>query len=134
MRNPTGQNDNWLLGDQGYPLEPWLLTPVPQPSSNKEEKFNKLHSLARNTIERAFGLLKARFRCLLKHRVLHYSHEKAAYIVYACAILHNIIVRKGGRIDEDIEIEENPDDGHNTVVSDFFREGQRIRSRYINTL
>ncbi|CAI6373865.1 unnamed protein product [Macrosiphum euphorbiae] len=33
-----------------------------------------------------------RFRCLLKHRVLHYSPEKAASIINSCTILHNISI------------------------------------------
>ncbi|XP_054726194.1 putative nuclease HARBI1 [Anastrepha obliqua] len=54
----------WLLGDSGYPLEPWLLTPIATPSSASEEIFNKTHIKVKNTIERAFVVLKSRFRCL----------------------------------------------------------------------
>ncbi|XP_054088203.1 putative nuclease HARBI1 [Zeugodacus cucurbitae] len=71
------QSDSWLLGDQGYPLEPWLLTPVAEPSNARDVRYNKSHAKARNTIKRAFGVLKSRFRCLSKHRILHYSPEKA---------------------------------------------------------
>lgn len=56
------QIDGWLLGDSGYPLKPWLLTPFLNPSSNGEEKYNRCHKSTRNVIERAFGLLKSRFR------------------------------------------------------------------------
>lgn len=45
---------------------------------------------ARMTIERVNGVLKARFRCLLKHRTLNYSPVKAAKIIYSCGVLHNI--------------------------------------------
>lgn len=31
-----------------------------------------------------------RFRCCLKHRVLHYSPETACKIINACVILHNM--------------------------------------------
>jgi hypothetical protein len=36
--------------------------------------------------------LKARFRCCLKHRVLHYTPEMAGKIVNACVVLHNLCV------------------------------------------
>lgn len=48
---------------------------------------------ARCAVERCIGLLKARFRCLLRHRVLEYAPEKAGRIVNACAILHNMCVK-----------------------------------------
>lgn len=94
---------NWLLGDGGYPLEPWLLTPYPTPHTSQEEKFNKMHKKARNVVERAFGVLKSRFRCLHHHRTLHYTPQRAAIIIYACFILHNTMIDKGFIID-DLEI------------------------------
>ena len=27
-RNKDGDHLSWLISDQGYPLEPWILTPV----------------------------------------------------------------------------------------------------------
>lgn len=52
-----------FIGDSGYPLEPWLMTPVSendvQPNS-KEESYNRLHKRARSLIERVNGQLKSR--------------------------------------------------------------------------
>ena len=72
-------NHNWILGDSGYPLEPWLLTPFPENDVDEDYKraFNSIHIKTRNTIERSFGVLKSIFRCLLKHRTLNYSPVKA---------------------------------------------------------
>jgi hypothetical protein len=68
-----GHKDYFLLGDSGYPLRTWLLTPLEeQPVVNTPEyKYNKVHKSTKANIECCNGLLKARFRCLLKHRVLH---------------------------------------------------------------
>lgn len=33
-----------------------------------------------------------RFRCLLKHRVLHYTPERATKIINACVVLHNLCI------------------------------------------
>ncbi|XP_041983180.1 putative nuclease HARBI1 [Aricia agestis] len=81
----------WFLGDSGYPLRTWLLTPIlnTQPGS-AEENYTNMHCRTRNTVERCIGVLKARWRCLLSHRVLHYNHHVVAKIVNACAVLHNI--------------------------------------------
>lgn len=37
-------------------------------------------------------MLKLRFRCLLKHRILHYSPERASKIINAVAVLHNMCI------------------------------------------
>ncbi|KAJ0169818.1 hypothetical protein K1T71_014424 [Dendrolimus kikuchii] len=55
-----------------------------------ESHYTDIHVRTRNIIERTIGLLKARFRCLLVHRVLHYKPEMAGSITNACVILHNI--------------------------------------------
>ncbi|KAJ6643854.1 putative nuclease HARBI1, partial [Pseudolycoriella hygida] len=71
MYNQMGSKWKYfLLADTGYPLEPWLLKPYASPRTSAEKEFNvRLRSL-RSLIERAIGLLKARFRCLLKEREL----------------------------------------------------------------
>lgn len=64
-----------------------ILDAVP---GSPDYHYTNLHVRTRNIIERTIGLLKARFRCLLVHRVLHYKPRMVASIVIACAILHNI--------------------------------------------
>lgn len=93
-RNYTENNDQttWLLGDSGYPLQPYLLTPVVGAEQETPEgRYTRSHCSVRNTIERCIGLLKAYFRCLHKDRVLHYKPQMAAKIIYSCAVLHNIM-------------------------------------------
>lgn len=51
-----------LLGDSGYPLQPWLLTPIQNERTAGEKKFNKKHKKLRSLVERAIGYLKNRFR------------------------------------------------------------------------
>ncbi|KAE9542666.1 hypothetical protein AGLY_002577 [Aphis glycines] len=73
------------------------------PLNEKEELFNTKQMRARSLIERCNGLLKMRFRCLLKHRVLHYAPEKATAIINACVVLHNMrIIYKESNPDPEV--------------------------------
>ncbi|XP_060580385.1 putative nuclease HARBI1 [Ruditapes philippinarum] len=55
-------NNGLLLGDSGHPLRRYLLTPKVNPTTPQEEAFNKHHSRGRMVVEKAFGILKSRFR------------------------------------------------------------------------
>ncbi|XP_017466830.1 PREDICTED: putative nuclease HARBI1 [Rhagoletis zephyria] len=89
----THRRNIWLLGDAGYPLEPWIMTPYRTPEDGStESRFNEMHSKCRNIIERTNGVLKARRRWILSARELHYSPEKAAKVINVCCCLHNICI------------------------------------------
>jgi len=55
----------------------------------KEEKFNHAHAQLRNVIERAYGVLKARFPIL--KLMAPYPFPVQRDIVIACAAVHNFI-------------------------------------------
>ena len=55
-----------LLGDLGYPNLEWLLTPFPGEPDGVKSVYNKAHRRTRNTVERAFGVIKKRCVNLLK--------------------------------------------------------------------
>ncbi|XP_066588155.1 putative nuclease HARBI1 [Prorops nasuta] len=83
----------FLLGDSGYSLRPWIITPILNCDlSSAEERYNKRHASTRSLIERCNGVLKMRFRCLLKHRVLHYRPDVCSKIINTCVVLHNICI------------------------------------------
>lgn len=52
--------------------------------------YNEALCKSRNCIERAFGVMKATWRCLSKHRSLQYNPTFSGMIVNACTVLHNI--------------------------------------------
>ncbi|XP_039969614.1 putative nuclease HARBI1 isoform X1 [Bactrocera tryoni] len=82
-----------IIGESGYPLEPWLLTPYRNaPERSDELYFNQQFTKGRSLIECVFGVLKGRFRCLLSARELHYAPEKVVKILNVCYALHNICI------------------------------------------
>ncbi|XP_035895720.1 putative nuclease HARBI1 [Anopheles stephensi] len=66
-----------ILGDSAYPSQPWLIKPHRNAESNTTEAlFNEQHAKARAIVERTFGVLKGRFRCINGERQLHYAPNK----------------------------------------------------------
>ena len=116
LKNLAAISDpNWqyfMLADNGYPLQPWLLKPYDKPNTLAEQLYNVRHRKLRSLVERAIGLLKARFRCLLD-RKLQYSPLMSGHIIYSCAILHNFLIGNKYPVDnidpvfedEDMEIQ-----------------------------
>ncbi|XP_036317713.1 putative nuclease HARBI1 [Rhagoletis pomonella] len=132
----SGDRTSKLLGDCGYGIEPFLLTPYRDPHYNSQEyKFNLAHTSGRNIVERTIGVFKGRFRCLLS--TLHYRPEKVVKIVNVCAALHNICRNYKIEHNEDDQpapsndIEGNIESPQNTTLQS---EGRRIRDEIANTL
>ncbi|XP_041645242.1 putative nuclease HARBI1 isoform X2 [Cheilinus undulatus] len=91
-RLENGEFDGLLLGDMGYPCQPTLLTPYPDPDSGPQQRFNVAHRRTRAPVETTIGLLKTRFQCL---RHLRVTPERACDIIVACVVLHNIATIRG---------------------------------------
>ncbi|XP_059636220.1 uncharacterized protein LOC132278452 [Cornus florida] len=73
----------------GYPLSPYEWSTSGSNPRTYKELFNLRHSIARNVIERAFGLLKKRWAILRTDSFL--KLKTRVNIISACAILHNFI-------------------------------------------
>lgn len=101
----NGKRNTVLLGDSGYPLEPWLITPFRNPNP-QQARFNHIHAKARNPIERCNGVLKGTFRCLLGERQLRYEPAKVLKIVNVCCALLNICLYYKAPLVEEVMPEE----------------------------
>ncbi|KAI4455562.1 hypothetical protein MML48_9g00005579 [Holotrichia oblita] len=97
-----------ILGDSAYSIREYLLTPYRNYGNlnNREENYNKTFSGTRVLIENAFGLLKSRFRQLI--RVDFHEVDKLSKFVIACCVLHNLCIDAGDFIEiETMEEEDN---------------------------
>ncbi|XP_030747090.1 putative nuclease HARBI1 [Sitophilus oryzae] len=109
-----GERNSWLLGDSGYPQEPWLMTPIGNALPNTpEHRYTQAQIRARNSVERCIGVLKGRFLCLSK--IMRYSPEKVGNIFNDCGILHNICLN--GVLDFDLPLPPPADDPDNNVFN-----------------
>lgn len=131
-----------LLGDSGYGISPWLMTPIETVHNAQEQLYNITHAQERVVIERVFGQLKQRFP-ILANRV-RISVQKIPKLIVSCAVLHNI----SKHLNDGWDFEYNNLDHH---IDDFQqgeiqldgnehrirRRGQRKRLeivQYLNTL
>ncbi|XP_040071044.1 putative nuclease HARBI1 [Ixodes scapularis] len=127
------RHNEYLLGESGYPLEPWLMTPVPgRPAlGTPTGEYNQAHASMRAVVERCIGLLKSRFRCLHRHRTLYHHPKIAGTIVAACAVLHNVCLCSGEaepepQSDSDSSSDEDSDEEES---ADAARERRGLQSR-----
>jgi len=80
----------FLVGDEAFPLKPWLQRPYPGKGIPEEKViFNYRLSRARRVIENAFGILAARWRIF--HTCIQTSVDTAVAITQAAICLHNYL-------------------------------------------
>lgn len=94
-----------IIGDAAYPLMEWLVTPFRNVGnlSNQQILFNTTLSRRRQVVERAFGMLKQRFR-RLKLGIEMRDISEINNLILACCILHNICIH------DDTDFHDDPTD------------------------
>jgi len=88
-----------LIGDGGYPLMPYLLTPISNPNTRAQETFNHHFIRTRLIIERTFGVVKKVFGCVGGSNTLATKLSTSTATIIAVFVLHNIRMR--GNMQED---------------------------------
>ena len=126
----------YYLADGIYPQWSTFVKTIPSPRGNKQIHFAKAQESARKDVERAFGVLQARFS-IVRGPARFWKVETLKVIMKACIILHNMIVedeRNEQNIDCNYEaIDETlpPAVSHERTpeLYDFIQNHHRIRDR-----
>jgi hypothetical protein len=83
----------FLIGDDAFALKTWMMKPNAGRNLVRAQRiFNYRLSRARRVVENAFGIMSARFRCLLT--TLPQKPENVQKITMACCVLHNLLRMK----------------------------------------
>ena len=126
----NGLHNGLLLGDSGYPCQPWLMTPITNPAGAAEERYNRSQTRARNPIERLFGVWKRRFHAL--HGEIRLEPGKVCTIVAAAAVLHNVARDRRLPDFHDLIVDDQPDvEPYQAHQDENVQRGQAKRARIV---
>jgi hypothetical protein len=98
-----------ILADSAYSLHDNVLTPFRDNGhlNRVQRRYNMKHAAVRSCVERAFGLLKNKFRRL---RYLDMSLlEEIPTVITACCVLHNFIIIHEGYDEDEVVIDDLDD-------------------------
>ena len=123
--------DGLFLGDSGYMIRTWLMTPILRPETQAQRRYNFAHKSTRCTVERAIGVAKQRWQCLRSG--LRLQPQRACRVIIVCLMLHNRACDQNLPLppnvidDQDFEVEEfgppNPNERARTAAGNRVREG-----------
>ena len=108
----------YYLTDGIYPKWSTFIQSITLPQCPKQALFAKWQEAARKDVERAFGVLQARF-AIVKNPVRTLDIEKIGKIMRACIILHNMIV-------------EDERDGYTLFNVSEFQQGEETGSSHVD--
>ena len=94
----------YYLADGIYPQWPAFVKSVRQPMEEKKRHFCKVQEGARKEIERAFGVLQARW-AVIRGPAYGWDREAIREIMTACIIMHNMIIEDEGERARDTNFE-----------------------------
>jgi len=122
-----------LIGDAAYILHPHVIVPFRDNGhlTARQKNFNYCLSSTRMAIERAFGLLKVRFRILLDCLPLT-NVTKIPQFIMACCVMHNICILQNDIVDVVI-CSNNENIAPDIIVADA-NLGNQKRTRIMNEL
>ena len=104
-----------VVEDTAFSNKTWLIQPFKDTGglAHDQRKFNREESKARIVTEHAFGMMKGKWRVLLK--CLDEDIDRIPDTIIACCVLHNICVLRGDEFDiddsDDNDSDDDDDDG-----------------------
>ena len=100
----------YYLADGIYPSWSTFVKTIPSPQGRKNCLFATTQESTRKDVERAFGVLEARF-AIIRGPARLWRTEALDYIMKACIIMHNLIIEDERDVNgaEDLDYEQVPE-------------------------
>lgn len=124
--------NDFIFGDSAYPLRRWLQTPFRDNGclNQHQRRYNRSFSKIRQTVERAKGHLKGRFRRL---QCIHCTDaEKVCRLIMAACVLHNLCILTDDDILSFIDMDEAEDCNRYPNIYGNAARGEQRRNALVN--
>lgn len=116
-----------LIGDAAYPVRPWMYCPFKGQKdglSRCRANWNFIQSSTRMCVERAFGILKGRWRIIMKRCDI--PLRMVPDVVCTCIVLHNLCITMKDAFDK-TWIDEAESELAKKIANGEAREGSEVR-------
>jgi hypothetical protein len=124
--NGNFYKSGYYLTDGIYPEYTTFVKTFTDPIDEKRQFFKRKQESARKSIERAFGVLKKRWH-VIRYPTRYWKKETMIDVVYACIILHNMILQ-----DEDKAFCQDFDPNDPTLDPTYWMQQTPIEQRIEN--
>ncbi|XP_008788079.2 protein ALP1-like isoform X1 [Phoenix dactylifera] len=99
----------YIIGDAGFPLHPWLLTPYQgKDLSDSKIEFNKRHSATRMVAQRALARLKDMWK-IVQGEMWRPDKHRLPRIILVCCLLHNIVIDLEDEVTDEMPLSHHHD-------------------------
>ncbi|XP_009593519.1 protein ALP1-like isoform X2 [Nicotiana tomentosiformis] len=108
----------YIVGDSGFPLLPWLLTPyVGRVLSDYQADYNKRHFATRKVAQRALARLKDKWK-IIQGVMWRPDKHKLPRIILVCCLLHNILIDLNDGVDDKVPLTHHHDPDYGQQIGD----------------
>ncbi|KAJ8434291.1 hypothetical protein Cgig2_009266 [Carnegiea gigantea] len=102
----------YIVGDVGFPLLPWLVTPYKGKGlSQTETEFNRRHFATRMVARRALARLKEMWK-IIHGAMWRPDKNRLPRIILVCCLLHNIVIDLKDEVQDEMSLCHNHDAGY----------------------
>ncbi|XP_061372266.1 protein ALP1-like [Gastrolobium bilobum] len=110
---------DYVVGDTGFPLLPWLLTPYEgEGLSNVQVEFNKRLAATQMVAKRALARLKWMWK-IIEGVMWKPDKHKLPRIILVCCILHNVVIDMEDQVQIDMPLCHQHDSGYQDQTCEF---------------
>ncbi|KAL2899076.1 Protein ALP1-like [Bienertia sinuspersici] len=104
----------YIVGDSGFPLLPWLMTPYRGKGKGLSEvqtDFNKRHFATRMVARRALARLKEMWK-IIHGAMWRPDKHRLPRIILVCCLLHNIVIDMEDDVQDEISLSHCHDESY----------------------